>query len=121
MNQDFQHDDSEMQMAKADLYKLHQYAAKLHKLIADDQELEGWVQAKITKAADYISSVYHYLEYEQMAGEAVEKGPRSFEDNVQESVRRELAEKWSEKYKRSINCAAPKGFSQKAHCAGRKK
>ena len=32
-----------------------------------------------------------------------------------------LDEEWSEKYKRSINCASPKGFSQKAHCAGRKK
>ncbi len=32
-----------------------------------------------------------------------------------------LNEKWSEKYKRSINCANPQGFSQRAHCAGRKK
>ena len=32
-----------------------------------------------------------------------------------------LSEKWSAKYKRSINCSNPKGFSQKAHCAGRKK
>ena len=31
------------------------------------------------------------------------------------------AKKWSSKYKKSINCANPKGFSQKAHCAGRKK
>jgi len=28
---------------------------------------------------------------------------------------------WSKKYKRSIDCNNPKGFSQKAHCAGRKK
>ena len=28
---------------------------------------------------------------------------------------------WSDKYKRSIDCSNPKGFSQKAHCAGRKK
>ena len=28
---------------------------------------------------------------------------------------------WSKKYKRSIDCSNPKGFSQKAHCAGRKK
>ena len=28
---------------------------------------------------------------------------------------------WSNKYKKSINCNNPKGFSQKAHCAGRKK
>ena len=32
-----------------------------------------------------------------------------------------IDEKWSRKYKRSINCSNPKGFSQKAHCAGRKK
>jgi len=32
-----------------------------------------------------------------------------------------LAEKWSQKYKSSINCSHPRGFSQKAHCAGKKK
>jgi hypothetical protein len=32
-----------------------------------------------------------------------------------------IEEKWSQKYKRSINCAHPRGFSQRAHCAGRKK
>ena len=32
-----------------------------------------------------------------------------------------IEEKWSQKYKRSIDCSNPKGFSQKAHCAGRKK
>jgi len=32
-----------------------------------------------------------------------------------------IEEKWSKKYKSSINCASPKGFSQRAHCAGRKK
>jgi len=28
---------------------------------------------------------------------------------------------WSEKYKKSIDCSSPKGFSQKAHCQGKKK
>jgi len=32
-----------------------------------------------------------------------------------------ITEKWSAKYKRSINCNNPKGFSQRAHCQGRKK
>ena len=32
-----------------------------------------------------------------------------------------MPKKWSKKYKRSIDCNNPKGFSQKAHCAGRKK
>jgi len=41
--------------------------------------------------------------------------------NVATKVREELDEKWSQKYKSSINCAHPKGFSQKAHCAGKRK
>jgi hypothetical protein len=32
-----------------------------------------------------------------------------------------VAEKWSQKYKSSINCSNPKGFSQRAHCQGRNK
>jgi hypothetical protein len=32
-----------------------------------------------------------------------------------------IPETWTKKYKRSIDCNNPKGFSQKAHCAGRKK
>jgi hypothetical protein len=32
-----------------------------------------------------------------------------------------LNEKWSEKYKKSIDCNNPKGFSQKAHCKGKLK
>lgn len=32
-----------------------------------------------------------------------------------------IEEKWSEKYKKSIDCNNPKGFSQRSHCQGRKK
>jgi hypothetical protein len=32
-----------------------------------------------------------------------------------------INESWSQKYKNSINCSHPKGFSQRAHCAGKKK
>jgi len=31
----------------------------------------------------------------------------------------QFQEEWSNKYKKSINCSSPKGFSQRAHCAGR--
>jgi hypothetical protein len=33
----------------------------------------------------------------------------------------QFTEAWSKKYKSSINCSNPKGFSQKAHCAGKQK
>ena len=29
--------------------------------------------------------------------------------------------KWSDKRKKSVNCDSPKGFSEKAHCASKKK
>lgn len=61
--------DREGAMAKADLYKLANYSLKLFKRMEDEDQLEGWVQAKITKAADYIASVYHYLEYEMKISE----------------------------------------------------
>ena len=32
-----------------------------------------------------------------------------------------VSEKWSRKYKRSIDCSRPRGFSQRAHCQGRAK
>jgi len=33
----------------------------------------------------------------------------------------DIEEKWTQKYKSSIDCSNPNGFSQKAHCAGEKK
>ena len=44
-----------------------------------------------------------------------------FEDPKYYTKLATIEEDWSEKYKKSINCNNPKGFSQKAHCAGRTK
>jgi len=60
--------DHEVQMARADCYKIAKYAIQLHDLlkkVTEEEGLEGWQQAKITKAADYISSVFHSLEYDE--------------------------------------------------------
>ncbi len=61
-------DDHEASMAKSDLRRLHKYSLQLDHMIHDGDELEGWVQSKITKAADYIASVKHYLEYNLSKG-----------------------------------------------------
>ena len=64
--------DHEVQMARADLYKIAKYSIKLHEMlkgVSEAEGLEGWVQSKITKAADYLGSVYHHLDYEQASGE----------------------------------------------------
>ena len=45
----------------------------------------------------------------------------TFREGDEELDEEEVEEKWSEKYKKSIDCSNPKGFSQKAHCQGKKK
>jgi hypothetical protein len=44
--------------------------------------------------------------------------PRPSSDSANVNLKEEG---WSQKYKNSIDCNNPKGFSQKAHCAGKKK
>ena len=59
--------DHEVQMARADLYKLAKYSIKLHEMLKNVSELngiDGWQASKITKAADYIGSVYHSMDAE---------------------------------------------------------
>ena len=56
--------DREGRMAKAQLYKITKYAMEIMENLHDDDELESWVQSKITKAASYMSAAKHYLEYE---------------------------------------------------------
>jgi len=56
-------------MAKSELYRAAKMSIKLFQMIQDGQELEGWVQAKITKSADYLDSIYHYMEYQMKFGQ----------------------------------------------------
>tara|TARA_Y100000114_G_scaffold157136_1_gene187294 strand:+ start:2381 stop:3568 length:1188 start_codon:yes stop_codon:yes gene_type:complete len=63
--------DHEVQMARSELYKAAKYAVSIHGMLRKVSEMEGidgWVASKITKAADYLGSVKHYLEGHEMAG-----------------------------------------------------
>ena len=62
----------------------------------------------------YIMSRFNYEDVEE--DEYFE-----YEDEEDDDEWDEIDENWSQKYKRSIDCNNPKGFSQKAHCQGRKK
>ncbi len=91
---DMPENDHEAAMARADLYKLAQYSAKLSQMIPEGQQLEGRVQAKITKAADYVSSVYHFMAYEMKVseyGEALENA-EVYESELREKLQQRLLE-----------------------------
>lgn len=69
----------------------------------------GVVENKVRALKQYLEFMKRQGRRPMASGKEVDLG----EDYVEE--------KWSQKYKRSINCDSPKGFSQRAHCAGRKK
>lgn len=58
--------DHEVEMARSDLFQCAKDAKTIYDLISDlteDDGLPGWVQAKITKANDYLNSVREHLEH----------------------------------------------------------
>ena len=103
--------DHEVQMARSDLYKAAKYSIKLHEMlkqVSEQQGLEGWVAAKITKASDYLSSVYHYMEYEMMSqNESSEKKrPTYLDEGILDLFQKGKAK--LQKYARSFSDPATK-------------
>tara|TARA_B100001287_G_scaffold255541_1_gene239733 strand:- start:3252 stop:3935 length:684 start_codon:yes stop_codon:yes gene_type:complete len=82
--------DHEVQMARSDLYKIAKYSIKLHEMlknVSEEKGLEGWVQAKITKAADYMSSVFHNMDYEQkFADQPMENKNTPYKDTLNKKL-----------------------------------
>ena len=95
------------EMAMSDVTKLIKYSEALQKMFNPSEDLEDWVEAKLNHACDYVATVRDYLKFYRD-----EKEAGTPEDQINE--------KWSKKQKQGINCSNPKGFSQRAHCAGRR-
>jgi hypothetical protein len=71
------HPDHEIEMARSELYSIAKYAMALHEMLENVSELEGmegWQQSKITRAADYMESVYQSLTHEMKFGESAPEG-----------------------------------------------
>ena len=95
------------EMAMSDMTKAIEYSDKLQKMFNVSDDLEDWVKAKLNHAADYIATVRDYLKFYH-------------DEKSLGTSDQEINEKWTRKYKTSIDCSHPKGFSQRAHCAGRR-
>ena len=70
-------------------------------------------------ARRFMNKYYDDLEPEQR--DIVDRYIKTKNGFMQAVQKLQISEGWSDKYKKSIDCNNPKGFSQKAHCAGRKK
>tara|TARA_R100000008_G_C3514087_1_gene130386 strand:- start:239 stop:562 length:324 start_codon:yes stop_codon:yes gene_type:complete len=61
-------DGYEGNMAKRSLYHMAAQAQQLHDMLQDDENLEPWVAAKITKAADYLEKAFKAISYDKGPG-----------------------------------------------------
>ena len=59
-------DAGEGHMSKSTLYTTAKYAIELASMIKKGDDLEGWVQSKLNKAADYLIGAYNYEEYQKL-------------------------------------------------------
>ena len=81
------------------------------KIIVTEEQLENIIRKSLKK-----TPINKFIKKQK-----IKKPIGKFNMNLPIMGELELEEKWSEKYKKSINCNNPKGFSQRAHCQGRKK
>ena len=54
--------DHEGEMAKSQMLKTMKYSVEIMNMIDDSTNLPAWVQSKLTKIADYIGAVKHYMD-----------------------------------------------------------
>jgi len=62
---DWKQPDDESDMAHSQLRAVKDLSDKLCNMINDGEQLDAWVQSKLTKAEDYLNSVYRYLAGEE--------------------------------------------------------
>jgi hypothetical protein len=89
-------------MAQGEIREIIKNAVHIKNQLDKGVSLDGWMYSFVTVSNDKLNSVAEQIN----------------NPNIEEQG---VAEEWSKKYKSSINCSHPKGFSQKAHCAGKKK
>ena len=66
-------DDHEADMGRRQMFKTAQYAVDIYEMMDDNEDYPAWIQSKLTKIADYIGVVKHYLEYDHVMGEKLDK------------------------------------------------
>ena len=89
-------DAGEGHMSKSTLYHTAKYAIELMDMIDKGDDLEGWVQSKLNKAADYLQGVHNYEEYqklnpyrEELDANILQKHAQVVQKNIDEILARE--------------------------------
>lgn len=60
---DVKHYEYQASMSRSELYRNAKYAMSMMNLIQVNEEVEPWIAGALTKAANYLDKIYHYLDY----------------------------------------------------------
>ena len=80
MSRKLDYEDYEGEMAKSQLMKIENYARKLNEMIHPEDELEAWVQSKLSVIDAYMGDIKHYLDYQLK-----EMGEGGFDDEYEDT------------------------------------
>ena len=121
--------NQEIGMAGSELYGIAKHAKELLALIhqqGQEQGLEAWQQSKITKAADYLTSVLQNMDYDASVSESVAEGKEDkikqlqadhatavhWSKNETSPQKREAARQKAEKIKRHLDTQYKQGVAE---------
>ena len=101
-------DSAGVKMAKSQLYRTAKLAVMLHDRLECEDDLPAWMQAKITKACDYIQAAWNFVDYKTLnrTHSSIEDSElSSLKLTISESIKEALSkhttsedfEKWEEK------------------------
>jgi hypothetical protein len=113
---DWMQADDESDMAKSQLRSIQSNASKLMDMIGDDEQLDAWVQAKLTKAEDYLNSVEGYLAGEDTQERGLENNTFTQDEGLSKGFwAKEIpGGKTNESYATLVNKLEKQGKSEKA-------
>ena len=113
--------DDEAGMAKQDLAQAKDAAEELRSILASDENLPEWVQAKITKAVDYLDTARDYIKSEKDGEEELDEKKDVKRDNKAEKDGKKVTKdiEYDEKKKDGIHGKKRDAEDDKAEKAGK--
>ena len=75
-------------MARSQLGRTAEVALMLQDMIGDDTNLEEWVESKITKSQDYLSSVLNYMRGEQLSERELSKSEKDEKEDIVKGMKK---------------------------------
>jgi hypothetical protein len=76
-----EHDNHQADMVRSELYRNTKYAMDMMKMIGPHDDVKPWILSGLTKAANYLDKIYHYMDYHATFKPESEPVDKSIDEN----------------------------------------